>query len=171
MEKLKKKTSFCLASMLVLALGACALGGPLREDIKATNYTVKSLMQPWAPIQEKADADQAWVHAKTGAIVSLRSLCERYEHISLKNLSKNLQTVLQDVEVVRSVERKVASRDAYDSVSRGTLDGVQVESRIIVVRKDHCIFDFVATEHPVLSSDSMAAVESLVDSFEFGGGR
>lgn len=179
MEKLKKKTSCCALRLslrlsiftLLLSVGACSLGGPLREDVKANNYKVATLSQPWTPVVEKADADKAWVHSKTGAIVSLRSLCNRYEHISLKNLSQNLQTVMEDLEVIRADTRKVASRDAYDSISRGKLDGVPVESRIIVLRKDHCIFDFVATEHPKLSGASMTAVEALVDSFEFGGGR
>ena len=158
------------AIFAVAFLGACALGGPVREDKKANDYSISGLKAPWKKISEKADADHAWLNSESGAILALRSLCHRYEHISLRNLAQNLYTVLQDVEVIDTQSRSIASREAFESHVKGRIDGVDVESKIVVLRKNHCIFDFTVTEHKELSSHSTEALEKLVSSFKFSGG-
>ncbi len=148
---------------------SCSISGPLREDHKAKSFQLAFDPIGWAELKEKADADKAWHNPKTGAIMSVRSLCDRYEHVSLRNLSKNLQDVLDDVEVLDTQSRSIASREAYDSLIVGTLDGVKVQSRIVVVRKNHCLFDFVITENPTLSSSSKVGFEKLLGSFDYQG--
>jgi len=145
------------------------LGGPLREDQKATSYSLETSVPGWRELKDKADADHAWLDEKSGAVMSVRSLCDRYEHVSIRNLSKNLQTVLMDVEIISSKDRTIASREAYDTLVKGQLDGVPVESRMVVVRKNNCIFDFNVTEHPALSPSTKQAMERLLDSFDYKG--
>lgn len=158
-----------LFAFLSMTMLACSLSGPLREDSKADSYALASSIEGWQELKQKADADRAWLNPTSGAIMSVRSLCGRYEHVSIRNLSKNLETVLQDVEVLSKKNRSIASREAYDTLLRGKLDGAPVESRMVVVRKNHCIFDFTVTEHPQLSPSSLQALDELLQSFDYRG--
>lgn len=167
--QLRQTTSWGLFILAAAGMNACSVGGPLREDQKATAYNVPQLPSSWKALEKKADADKAWSNTKTGAVLSLRSLCERYEHVSLKNLSQNLKTIFMNAEVISSNSRSIASRDAHDTTLRGELDGVSVESRMIVVRKNHCIFDFAVIEHPTLSASSIKGIEKLLSGFDYRG--
>ncbi len=157
-----------LASML---LAACSISGPLRDDPKATGVSFSApAASRWEALKEKSDADAAWVHKKTGATLAMRSVCRRYEHISLPALSQNLINTLQDAEIVSQEPLTLAGRSALTTTFRGHVDGVAIQNRLVVMRKDECIFDFNISELGTLSSGVLTDFDAFLASFSYSGG-
>jgi len=160
-----------LAALLCVSVVACSLTGPVREDPKAADFAFRApSASAWQPLEDKADADNAWVHKKTGATLAVRSLCRRYEHLSLQALSQNLVNTLQDVEIESQDPLAVAGRSALSTRFKGTIDGVTIQNRLVVVRKDHCIFDFTLSQLGSLSSEVQDDFGKFLESFRYEGG-
>lgn len=159
------------SGLALLVLAACSISGPLRDDPKATgvSYTAPSSSR-WEALKEKSDADAAWVHKKTGATLAMRSVCRRYEHISLPALSQNLINTLQDAEIVSQEPTTLAGRSALITTFHGHVDGVAIQNRLVVMRKDECIFDFNLSELKTLSSDVLTDFDEFLKSFAYTGG-
>jgi hypothetical protein len=51
----------------------------------------------------------------------------------------------------------------------GEIDGIAIESRFMVLRKDHCLFDFSLIGKPQILGDELANFESLLGGFHFEG--
>jgi len=142
----------------------------LREDAKAKNYTVKAPLGKWNALDDKADADQAWTNPSSGATLALRSLCFRYEHIPLKSLNQNVLSIVNNAQITSQEETRIDSRSALDTVFVGDLDGVQVETRHVVLKKDHCIFDFTLSQIDAITPQHQKEFSKFVNSFHFEGG-
>lgn len=151
-------------------LSACSLSGPMREDAIAEGYTVGTLNRNWELLHSKSEADQAWHHPKTGAVIALQSLCHRYEHVPLKILNQNVMSSLLNPVVISQEEIKLDQRSALDTLTQGELDGVLVEIRHVVLRKDHCIFDFTLTQVNQISKSHQEEFSKFVNGFRFSGG-
>jgi hypothetical protein len=165
--------ALCGLFLFGVALGfvsACSLSGPLRVDQKATNYKFKTPASPWISLQDKADADEAWMHRATGATMSLRSLCHRYEHIPLKILNQNVLSLVNNAEVISQSEIRLDKRAALDTSFVGELDGVRVATRHVVLKKNHCIFDFTLSQVARIDPAHQQQFETLLQSFQFEGG-
>ena len=161
---------FWVGSFLILCVG-CSLSGPLREDAKAEAFNFKEPKVSWKPMNEKADADYALIHNRTGASMALRSLCNRYEHINLNTLNQNVLSLLNNPEVLSQEEITLDDRMALDTRFSGDLDGVPVEMRHVVLKKDHCIFDFTLTQVDKISEEQMKDFSAFIKSFHFNGAR
>jgi len=159
------------AVILSIGLSACSLTGDVREDPKATGVSFKApKSSQWQAMADKADADSAWIHKKTGATLALRSLCRRYEHLSLRALSQNLINTLQENEVQTQTEMQVAGRAALSTHFKGQIDGVAIENRLVVMRKDHCIFDFTLSQLAAISPEVSEDFDAFLSSFSYEGG-
>lgn len=156
---------------LSVGLGACSLSGPLREDSKAAGYTFRAPnASTWQALKEKADADMAWSQRKNGATLALNSVCNRYEHISVQALSRNLLNIVQEPEVETQDTMTLAGREAATTVFRGKVDGVTIQNRLVVMRKDNCIFDFTLSQLGQITPDVMTDFDAFLSSFKYEGG-
>jgi hypothetical protein len=165
-------TRFFLPPLFAGLLASCSLTGPVRDDPKATGFAVRSpASSSWQEMKDRADADRAWVHKKTGATLALRSLCRRYEHLSLTVLTQNLMNTLTDPAVQSQDEISVAGRAALSTRFTGQIDGVTTHNRVVVLRKDNCIFDFTLTQLAPIASDVMTDYDAFVASFSYSGGE
>jgi len=161
-----------LAATFLWGLVGCSLTGPVREDPKAvqTNFAAPSAGR-WVVLKDKDDADNAWVHKKTGATLALRSVCRRYEHLSLQVLSQNLINTLQEPEVENQESLTVAGRAALATAFKGTVDGVDIQNKLVVMRKDHCIFDFTLSQLGRIAPEVLADFDAFLKSFRYEGGE
>ena len=130
--------TLCL-SLLV----GCGIGGPLREDKSAVGYQLGSLAAERWTRQAKSEsgADTVFDSQKNGSIIALQSVCDRYPNASLESLMKQMLSPLSDREVISESKRSLDGRDSLWTRVRGSLDGVPVESQLVVYRKNNCIFE------------------------------
>ncbi|MEO5667332.1 MAG: hypothetical protein ABIR96_04665 [Bdellovibrionota bacterium] len=153
-------------------MSGCSLTGPVRDDPKATGFTFKAPdSSRWDVLKERADADDAWVHKKTGATLALRSLCGRYEHLSIQALSDNLMNIVGDAEIQTRDPMTLAGRAALSTIFEGNIDGVEIQNRLVVVRKDNCIFDFTLSQLAKISPDVMKDFDAFLPTFSYSGGE
>lgn len=158
---------------LSLALGACSLGGPLRKDEKASSYKMGSLPAEWIRQSDKdgSNADVSFVNSKRGAVIALSSICKRYDRVPLEQLKADLVNPLEGHEVLSEERRPLDDREALYTRARGKLDGVPVESSLVVLRKNDCIFDFSIFAREKISAEDNKAFVDFVNGFHFVGGQ
>lgn len=168
------KTLSLLRILALSFLGACSLGGPLRKDERATAYTVGSLPSSWkAQTSEDGapQADRSYVNTQHGSVIALSSVCKRYDRVPLEQLKRDLVNPLENHEVVSEERRPLDDREALFTRAKGTLDGVPVESSLVVLRKNDCIFDFSLFARGKISKEDERDFMSFVNGFHFEGGN
>lgn len=167
-----QKKRLLLAATFLWGLVGCSLTGPVRDDPKAaeTTFTAPSSAR-WIVLKDKDDADNAWVHKKTGSTLAVRSVCRRYEHLSLQVLSQNLINTLQEPEIQSQDSMTVAGRAALASTFVGTIDGVGIQNKLVVMRKDHCIFDFTLSQLSSIAPEVLQDFDAFMSTFRYEGGQ
>jgi hypothetical protein len=161
-----------LAYAALILCFACSLGGPLREDATAlNNYSLPSPGAAWTQQDFKqSEIDRAYLNGKSSALISVASLCERYDTASLDSLMKSAHAPLRDVEVVQEKEIMLDGRAALVRQVKAKMDGVGVELFSTVVRKDDCIFDFHLQRAGSLASGDILDFENMLKGFRYSRG-
>lgn len=151
-------------------LCACSLGGPLRVDKKADSFSVATPSSPWKEQNsEDKDSDRVFVNSRTGSIIALSSVCKRYEQVSLEALRKDLVNPIEGREIASEERRPLDDREALFTRVKGRMDGVPVESHLVVLRKNDCIFDFALHAKEKITQEDDRDFLSFVSSFHFSG--
>jgi hypothetical protein len=152
-------------------LAGCSFGGPVRVDRKAATYSFGEAGSRWARVQVGPEmaADHVFAAKGDGAILSIGSVCDRYLDSSLEDLAKDLTNPLREVEVGEQTRVPLDGREGLRTDAKGKLDGVPVELRTFVIRKDDCLFDFTITAKGALSNDDRRDFERVVSGFRYSG--
>lgn len=156
-------------SLQLLILAGCSFGGPLREDVGAKNFRLGKLSSSWQALPEKLGADAAFENPRSGAVIAVESLCQRYEDERLSSLTKQLISPFSHVENLSQESGMLDGRESLKTSFRGRLDGVAVESRTIVFRKNRCFFDFLLHSKDKISADDEADFKRFVEAFHYAG--
>ncbi|MBS1985441.1 MAG: hypothetical protein JST16_14845 [Bdellovibrionales bacterium] len=164
---MKKHCSIRFLSVLApLALVACSLSGPLREDRRATGYKIGQLPSAWEKRTE-SEVDQTYFHQTHGSVLALSTVCNRYEDVPLDALHKDLINPIEARETILDERRPMDDREAAFTKIRGKLDGVPVEAYFVTLRKDGCIFDFSLFAKKQIPADDEKDFLKFVGSFHF----
>lgn len=156
-----------LVGGMLASLAGCGFGGPLREDLSAQNYRLGSLGKNWRALKDRAGADEAYEHEISGAVIALNSTCRRYEDSSLETLTKQLVNPFSEREVVGQEKNMLDGREALWTSIRGKLDGVPIESRAVVYRKNRCFFDFMIYARGTLRAQDATDFKNFVEAFRY----
>jgi hypothetical protein len=154
-------------------LPGCGLSGPLRTDPKAKIFETGSLGPNWkkAALEgEESSADFIYVNQKTSAYIAVNSMCKRYPDSSLASLSKQLMGPMSNAEIIAQEKLMIDEREALSTRSKGLLDGVAVEAKFVVVRKNECIFDFSLVAGKRIFDEDEEDFDRLVKGFRYLGG-
>jgi len=149
-----------------LLLASCSVTGPLREDRKADGYQLGNLSSKWRVVALNSGADKVYLNTQSKALLSVNSLCGRYEDSSLEALTKELLTPMKQHIVLSQSDLTISGRRALHTVTKGNLDGVPVESEIVVIRKNRCLFDFNIYAKKIAVAERSEFL-NFVKSFEF----
>lgn len=135
---------------MTFVLMSCSLffGSSDKIDLKSHNYQVLRLdlekNSSWQLIHnEKNESDIAFKQNKTGAIISVNSVCKQTKK-SLQDLMDtllldlNLSTKPQPQEVIIDDSQALAA-----DVQTKTTDGISIMIRAIVLYKSGCTFDLL----------------------------
>lgn len=155
-------------------LASCALLFPDRTAPKSASYNVSRLEEPWekVPVSENnvetdaLRADLAYENKKTGAIISLNSICRKYNHYSLQELTNNLVRDIDKKSVLKQEERDMDGGNALDTIFEGMVDGVKVNIRTVVLIKSECTYDFLHVVVPKKSQGLDPEFDRFLASFK-----
>ncbi len=167
-----------LASTLVLLAGgsSCALLFPDRTAPKDREYGVSPPPSPWSKLAVGDDpssvdamkADRAYENPETGAIISVNSICRKYNKSSLETLTDNLVRGVGSRKLVKRKEIEIDGENALDSTFEGVVDGVFLNLRTVVLIKNDCTYDFIHVSIPKREKESGHAFEDFLASFHGG---
>ncbi len=165
-------------SALVVAAGlffgqGCALLFPDRTAPKSSSYKITPPGQPWHKLAVGDDpnstdamkADMAFENPDTGAIISLNSICRKYNKLSLETLTENLIRGVGERKVVDRKEIDLDGAKALDTLYEGVVDGVFLHLRTIVMIKDDCTFDFIHVSVPKRETGNLHSFDDFLASF------
>ena len=152
---------------LLLLLVSCSISGPLRVDRNAQNYKFQAPSSDWEQRPPLEGADFFFENKKSGATLSVSSICERYEEASLVSLANS---ALSPLGFYKEKERRsltVDGREALGVYVESKLDGVAVEVELVVMRKNDCLFDFSLQSAPKISNSERKEFLKSLESFRY----
>jgi hypothetical protein len=161
---------------IVLLASSCAILFPDRTAPKSHAYNVTPPGAPWHKLAVGGDsnstdamrADLAYENPATGAIISLNSICRKYNKASLESLTNNLVRGVGERKEVARAERDIDGAKAMDSLFEGMVDGVLLHLRTIVLIKNDCTYDFIHVSIPNREPGSARDFDDFLASFHTG---
>lgn len=137
-------------------LSSCALLFPDRTAPKSSSYKVTPPPAPWHKLAVGDDpnatdamkADTAYENPNTGGIISINSICRKYNKYSLTDLTENLVRGISERKIISQEETTLDNAKGLDSHFSGKVDGVDLHIRTIVLIKNDCTYDFIYVAIP-----------------------
>lgn len=130
------------------------------------HFAVEAPEGPWQSTEVDGADDLAWTHDETAAVIHVGGSCDPRLDLPLPALTNHLLIGFTEREVVGEERRPFQSREALDSHIIAKLDGVVRELRLVVLKKDDCVYDFALVSSRDAFADANATFTSILDSFE-----
>lgn len=106
-------------------------------------FDVGSLPEPWTGPRRELN-QLVYSNNALGATVVVDALCGRkFDDAPLRILARNLFTSLDDPQPGPSESFELQDREALQMDGQGSMDGVPIAMRVIVLKKDFCLYDFI----------------------------
>jgi hypothetical protein len=171
-----RSVSSAAVACLLLAGSSCALLFPDRTAPKDAEYHVTTPPAPWTKLAVTDDpsavdamkADRAYENPETGAIISVNSICRKYNKTTLETLTDNLVRGVGERKLTRRDEITLDGEQALDSTFEGVVDGVFLNLRTVVLIKNDCTYDFIHVSIPKREKGGGRAFDDFVASFHGG---
>jgi hypothetical protein len=169
-----RKCAYSLFLLLMMGNASCAILFPDSSAPKSGNYKITPPQDPWkaVPVGEISatldaqKADLAFEDTRTGAIISLNSLCHKYTKTSLEELSRNLVLGIKDKNVVREKKLEIAGGQAMDTTIQGEVEGAKIQIRTVVLKRSPCTYDFIHVTVPEKAEVTEKDFDIFIASFE-----
>jgi hypothetical protein len=114
-------------------------------------------------------ADIAFRNRDDHSTISLNSVCDQYQDLTVEELSKTLMLGLEDSEVISTEEIIVNSLRGLTTSIAGEADGVSVVVSISILRSPRCVYDFMLVARRVAFEQHRPTFINLVQSFRESG--
>lgn len=111
-----------------------------------------------------AENDLAWVD-QHGHLLAMNSTCKDYGDPSLEVLTNHLMMGFEDKVLTERKTFVLDGRDALESSFTARLDGVPIETTLVVLKKDGCVHDFMYVSPAGHAAEQRAQLDALVDGF------
>lgn len=129
--------------VLSLFMGACvSVNIPTSAGTPAKDVQFNEPSGPFKNLKVKT-ADQAWLSAKTGNTISFLSDCNASVDPTLKQMENESIAVLDKLVIKSSQQIDFNGREALQTVAHGEVDGVQVETQLVVFKKNNCNYTII----------------------------
>jgi len=161
-------------TILSLLVVGCSLVFPDRTAPKSAIYHITKPEKPWVavPTGESTDttdalkADMAFENPKTGAILSINSICRKYTKTTLDDLTNNLVRGIEEKKLIEEKQRILDATDAKETLFEGVVDKVKIYLRTVVMLKNGCDYDFMYVTTPQNDAESRVDFEKFITSFK-----
>lgn len=126
---------FCSALLLLGACVSVKIQTGTGTPAKDVNYK-----KPEAPYEiiKVTSADHAWLSSKTGNTISFISDCHGTADPTLQQLEGEPLAVLDKLKIITTKNINYNGRDALRTVAQGEVDGVPVQTELVVFKKNNC---------------------------------
>ena len=143
---------------------ACSSSGTYREGSYTggeADFHVGELDGDWTRIQVRDQNDLAFIHGPTSGVIQANASCQAGLDIPLEALRNHLLIGFTERETVEERRIELDGREALDVHLTAKLDGVPVEMRLTVLKKNECVFDMALLTAPA----DFARLEPHYDAF------
>lgn len=141
-----------LSGLVALALSASACAhasyqGGVYRDAEAS-YHVGELGPGWQRLEVDAGTDLAFEAASLDAVAQVNASCDPALDIPLSSLTNHLLIGFTEREGRTDQTLPFAQREALFTDVVAKLDGVRRRLRLVVLKKDGCVYDFALVGPP-----------------------
>ncbi|MFK8004563.1 MAG: hypothetical protein AB8H86_33655 [Polyangiales bacterium] len=154
-----------LGITLVSACGGTSYAGGVYRD-GAVHFAVEAPSGPWRSTEVEGAHDLAWTHSESAAVIHVGGSCDPRLDLPLPALTNHLLIGFTEREVLSEERRPFQGREALDSHVVAKLDGVVRELRLLVLKKDDCVYDFALVSSRSAFADANVTFTGVIDSFE-----
>ncbi|MCO5142278.1 MAG: hypothetical protein M9962_04215, partial [Oligoflexia bacterium] len=116
-------------------------------------------------LSDTMKADMAYENPETGAIISLNSICRKYQSSSLESLTNNLVRGIANRKTLETKSVKISNIDALESKFSGVVDGINLTIETVVLKKESCTYDFIFVVATDKVGSSIQEFKNFVASF------
>lgn len=161
---LRQGIAFLGLALLAACGGPSYAGGVYREG--AVHFAVEAPGGSWQSAGESGEHDLAWTHRESAAVIHVAGSCDPRLDLPLPALTNHLLIGFTEREVLAEERRTFQSREALDSHVVAKLDGVVRELRLVVLKKNDCVYDFALVSSRGAFAEANETFNAVLDSFE-----
>lgn len=152
-----------------IALGCLGCGKAAFDGRTFQAEDVAFRIGPLPSTWQKLDVDGArlaYRDPQTDTIISVNARCgSESDDVPLEALTKHLFIQFTEREIVEQRRFQLDGRDALGTTIRAKLDGVPRRFRVVVLKKDGCVYDLSEIATSQANSQSDAVFEGVVTGF------
>ncbi|MFZ9887233.1 MAG: hypothetical protein ACO3JL_07005 [Myxococcota bacterium] len=154
----------CWALSPALGCGRTSLDrGVFRND--QVHYRITEPATPWRQVRVQT-ADATWLHDDLSASLLVNSHCEGVQDAPLSSLANELLIGFTERVVLQETRFELSRREALERELTARLDGVPRQLKVLVIKKDGCVYDVVLSSPPEHFAAATAGYEALRAGFE-----
>ena len=142
-------SSLLLLALLCLTAVSCASTGLHDGEYRdaQVRYTLGAPGPGWAPLSVE-DANAAWIQTDTQATLLVNAHCQGVDDAPLEALSRHLVFGMTERKVSHQERLMISRREALETELTAKLDGVPRKLKMLVLKKDGCVYDVVLASPP-----------------------
>jgi hypothetical protein len=134
------KTIAACSIILPLAAGCVSLSLAPQTAEKSAGVKFDSPSEPFSQIRSTR-ADGAWRNSVNGNTISYLSTCNDSADSSLDSATQEMISELEQTQQIRSSRLPFNGREALDTEVDGRVEGVPTRMRVIVFKRNGCLFN------------------------------
>lgn len=138
------------------------LMGP--SDNKSDRYELIPPPAPWVKT-DPGNADIAFKHRDDQATMSLNSVCDQYQELSLDELTKSLMLGLDQPHDEKVEKLQIDGFPAQKTTLSGKAEDTDVTISYTVMRSDYCVYDFMLVARSAVFARHQQAYNDLLQRF------
>ena len=151
----------------VLGLMACAAPSGLNQGVyedAQVRYRVVGPGAAWKPVRLQT-ADLSWFQPVTGSTLLINSNCKGVKDVPLHSLTQHLLIGMTEKKIVSQEAIPFSNREALETEAVTKIDGVPHHMKMLVLKKDGCVYDLVYAASPQFYEEDMKAYVQTKGSF------
>jgi hypothetical protein len=156
----------CGAPFVTLACSSTGFDGRVYHGGE-TSFRVGAIPHEWKNLEVDGDDALTVTDPKTGTVITVSARCRRDgDDVPLEALTQHLFIQFTERQIVSQRKFELDGRDALRTELTAKLDGVKRRFRVIVLKKDSCVYDFseIASEGKT-TAESDRVFEDVVAGF------
>lgn len=170
---LRPSALLLIAVSLTVLNAACVRStGVLKDSVfskSKTSYRIGKIPDGWERVS-LTGADIAYVHKQDGSTLLINSSCIKEEDASLLALTFHLLIGMTEQKIIDHKTIPISEREGLETTAEAKLDGVPRKMKLLVYKKDTCIYDIVLSTPPEKFDENLNAYQAILAGFEVPGG-
>jgi hypothetical protein len=108
-----------------------------------TTFRVGAIPQTWTPLEVEGDDALAIRDPATGTVITVSATCGRdSDDVPLEALTQHLFIQFTERQIASQEKFQLDGREALKTELTAKLDGVKRRFRVVVLKKNRCVYDF-----------------------------